>query len=36
MMPSTQRYGLDPEIIRKDGIFNWKDEVYLNAFSKVY
>ena len=28
MMPSTQRYGLDPEIIRKDGIFNWKDEVY--------
>ena len=27
MMPSTQRYGLDPEIIRKDDVFNWEDEV---------
>jgi hypothetical protein len=27
MMPSTQRYGLDPEIIRKDGIFDWENEV---------
>ena len=29
MMPSTQRYGLDPETIQKDGMFDWENEVPL-------
>lgn len=27
MMPGSQRYGLDPETIRKDGVFDWENEV---------